>query len=145
MTQHSLPDRRLRADPAFQGISPDGCHQFKCFGLIVILKINFNPLSKSCLIVFCSILHDFRRADHPFQITDPAFILVFFLFCRMVFEIFTQIPMGSGFLHRFQLFFPDDQLPVFDFLFHFFNIFFRQFIIHDIHILCPSAQRLRLY
>ena len=53
MTQHSLPDRRLRADPAFQGISPDGCHQFKCFGLIVILKINFNPLSKSCLIVFC--------------------------------------------------------------------------------------------
>ena len=79
------------------------------------------------------------------KIPYTAFILIFELFCSLIFKILTQIALSSCNLYIIQSFFSDNKLAILYLVFHFFNIICCQFIMHILSPFQICTRNLNLY
>ena len=98
---------------------------------VVLLDIDRHLIEKADLVGIGADVDHSRRFDHPLQETNPAFIFVLEFLCSIIFEILRKVALGPRFFYILQRFLADNELSVFDFLLHLFDIAFRQLIMHD--------------
>ena len=129
-------ERRLDADPVFQGIAPDARYQTVYFFLVVILKIQSNRIIHSDLIRAGFFRYDLSVLQHIFQIANTAFIPVLILLSSIIFEVFAQVTLCARLLDRLDRLFADHQLPMVDLFLNLLYITFCQLLSHV--LLCQS-------
>ena len=128
----------LLADPALQGILPQGGDQLDLSAFAQILHEDLHGVIEPGSISGGPVLDDLGGLDHPLEVADAGVVAVFLLLGALVLEVLAKVAEGPGGLDIL------DQLgaqllhPVVDLLLHFLQVGACQFIIHG-H--SPSIRR----